>query len=321
MPGFTTHYLFGLDTYQQLNSISLKETLKQQHAAYSLGLQGPDLFFYFLPSYLVHKNNIGSVAHTEKTQKFLSALIHSRKLFSNKKQQEIAKAYITGFLGHYTLDTHCHPYIYWKTNFREKNNCYYGNHMSLETDIDTELLQLYKHCLPSTFPQNATIQLTRLQLRTIATILYYVYKKTYPDLNIHYITMYISIRSIQYGTKLLRDPSGRKKSMIEALECLFLGYPLLSTLIPSDTLTIHIDPLNTLHKQWKNPWDTSQVSKDSFFDLMEDAQKSYLELLLNLNQLFVTKTNTSLEKICTNEILKKLGNNSYHSGLDASIPS
>ena len=48
MPGFTTHYLFGLNTWKKLDNIPLKQVIQNNHAAYSLGLQGPDLFFYFL---------------------------------------------------------------------------------------------------------------------------------------------------------------------------------------------------------------------------------------------------------------------------------
>lgn len=321
MPGFTTHYLFGLNTYKQLDDHSLKRTIQKNHAAFSLGLQGPDLFFYFLPSYMVHRDNIGSIAHIQKTSEFLHHLLDSRKLFPDKKERGIAEAYIAGFLGHYMLDTHCHPYIYWKTDFKEKSNRYYSSHMSLETDIDAQLLEFYKHRPPSAFHQNSTILLTRLQLRTIATILYYVYKKTYPELGIFYTTIRTSIRSIQLGTKFLRDPSGRKKTVIGYLEKRILGYPLLSTMIPSDTLTFHIDPLNILHKQWKNPWDTSLVSNESFLDLMERAQENYRNILTDLHRLFCTRPHAPSEKLRTEKLLAVLGNNSYHSGLDAGIPS
>jgi len=319
MPGFTTHYLFGQNTYKQLKKNSLKKIIQANHAAYHLGLQGPDLFFYYLPSYTIHANNIGSVAHTEDTGKFLFYLLRSRQLFADHRQQQIAEAYIAGFLGHYTLDTHCHPYVYWKTDFQEKNNCYHGRHMGLEVDIDTELLQFYKHCLPSAFRQDTTIHLTHLQVRTIAAILHFVYRKTYPELGILYPTMYISIRSIQLGTKWLWDPSGRKKRLLGRLERLILGYPLLSTLIPSDTEHLYLDPLNILHRPWHNPWDLSQTSNDSFFDLMEKAQISYLELLSDFNQLI--RQSPAHAKTPTKAFLRKLGNRSYHSGLDSRIPS
>lgn len=319
MPGFTTHYLFGLNTYRQLEHNPLKKIIHTNHEAYSLGLQGPDLFFYFLPSYAIHANNIGSVAHTEDTGKFLYYLLNSRQLFTERRQQHIAEAYIAGFLGHYTLDTHCHPYIYWQTDFQEKNNRYHGRHMCLEVDIDTELLQFYKQCCPSAFRQDTVIHLTRLQVRTIATILHYVYRKTYPELGILYPTMYISIRSIQLGTKWLWDPSGKKKRLLCGLEQLILGYPLLSTLIPSDTQKFYLDPLNILHRPWHNPWDLSQTSTASFFDLMEKAQTGYLELLADFNQLI--HQYPAHAKTQTKDFLKKLGNRSYHSGLDSRIPS
>lgn len=321
MPGFTTHYLFGLNTYRQLDNRSLKRIIHENRTAYSLGLQGPDVFFYFLPSYTLHPVNIGAVAHTDNTGEFLRHLINSRKLFKTAKEQKIAEAYIAGFLGHYTLDTHCHPYVYWKTDFKEKNSRYHGCHMSLETDIDTELLQFYKHLLPSAFRQDATIRLTRLQFRTIAAILYYVYKKTYPELGILYPTMCAAIRSMQIGLKFLHDPSGRKKTIGGKLETLILGYPLLTTLIASDTLTVHIDPLNILHQPWENPWDNSRIFTDSFFDLMDNAQESYLEILADLTRLYQEPLHTPGEQKRTKSLLNKLGSSSYHSGLDCSIPS
>ncbi len=321
MPGFTTHYLFGLNACKQLCNTPLKDIIQKNRAPFSLGLQGPDVFFYFLPSYAIHANNIGAIAHTERTGLFLYHLLNSRKLFSSGKKQQAAMAYIAGFVGHYTLDTHCHPYIYWKTGFQEKNSRYHGRHMGLEVDIDTELLQFYKHCQPSAFWQNSTIRLTSLQRRTIASILHYVYHKTYPELGISYATMQASICSMQIGTKWLHDPSGRKKHIVCRLEQVILGYPLLSALIPSDTLTMHIDPLNILRQPWRNPWDKSRISTDSFFDLIEQAQKDYLELLKDLDRLLQTASHDTARQEQTSALLKKLGNNSYHSGLDSSMHS
>lgn len=319
MPGFTTHYLFGLNTYKHSDNKKFQKSILENHAAFSLGLQGPDVFFYFLPSYLVHHNNIGSIAHTESTATFLRHLIESRRLFPHRKERKIAEAYIAGFLGHYTLDTCCHPYIYWKTGFVKKSHSYYANHMSLEVDIDTELLQFYKHKLPSRFCQESTILLTRLQFQTICRILHYVYSKTYPWLHISYPAIYSAVRSIQLGTRFLRDPSGKKKSVCRKLEQLILGYPLLSSMIPSDSLTFHLDPLNILHRQWKNPWDKSLVSNDSFFDLLANAQREYSKTLDLLFQLYCCRPHSAGEEKEALKLLKRLGNKSYHSGLDASL--
>jgi len=55
MPGFTTHYLFGQQTYQQLHTSTLKRTIQKNHTAFCLGLQGP-IFFSMIrfPQYAVY---------------------------------------------------------------------------------------------------------------------------------------------------------------------------------------------------------------------------------------------------------------------------
>lgn len=317
MPGFTTHYLFGINTYKALKNDSLKKVIFDHHAAYSLGLQGPDLFFYYLPSYAVHENNIGSIAHIEDTGKFLSYLIESRNLFPDKKEAEIAQAYIMGFIGHYLLDCRCHPYIYCRSHFHGKTPEYHASHMNLEVDIDTELLSLYKNKLPSAFRQDSTIMLTRLELRTIATILYYVYSMTYPQQQVTYTGIRLAIRSIQAGTKLLYDPHGKKKVITRKLESLTVGYPVLSPMMASDHLQFYSDPLNVLHREWYNPWDTSFTSTDSFLDLMEAAQEEYLKLLPRLYRYFVARRHSDAARLRFEHILKDLGSLSYHSGLEA----
>lgn len=84
MPGFTTHYLFGIDACRRLTSTSMHNMIRRDHSAYALGLQGPDLFFYYLPSYLMHRKNIGDLAHRKDTGQFFANLLQSRKLFAGK---------------------------------------------------------------------------------------------------------------------------------------------------------------------------------------------------------------------------------------------
>ena len=115
--------------------------------------------------------------------------------------------------------------------------------------------------------------------------------------------------------------SGRKKKYIGGLEKIVLGHPLLSSLIPSDNLTVHIDPMNILHRPWRNPWDPDRVFTDSFFDLMEQAQINYVDILTDLNRLFQTCSHGPKEQPRTQALLHKLGNASYHSGLDSNLPS
>ena len=83
MPGFTTHYLFGVDACRRLTSTSMHNMIRRDHSAYALGLQGPDLFFYYLPSYLMHRKNIGDLAHRKDTGQFFG------NTYGNTTQQKM----------------------------------------------------------------------------------------------------------------------------------------------------------------------------------------------------------------------------------------
>lgn len=64
MPGFVTHYFFGLSCYRHIPSEELKHAIRSNRTAYLLGLQGPDIFFYHLPLLRHHNHkNIGSYLH------------------------------------------------------------------------------------------------------------------------------------------------------------------------------------------------------------------------------------------------------------------
>lgn len=315
MPGFTTHYLFGVTTYKELNDYFLKDLIHENPTVYGLGLQGPDIFFYYLPSHLIHGKNLGSIAHSTHTGDFLKALLESRNLFPETVNQHIAIAYILGFLGHYTLDTFCHPYIYAKSHYRGEKPGYFGHHVYLETDIDVAFLSFYKGMLPSMFHQETTICLSHAQRQVVATVLHYVYSKVYPELQISYATMYAAICSMHAGTHAIHDPYGKKKVMVRKLESILVGHPVISPLIPSDHLHFVVDPCNMNHKSWKNPWDTSMLSNDSFFDLFESARENYKKTLLLAGKFLSTNEPVDLQNSLM-KLLKYLGGRSYHSGLE-----
>lgn len=49
MPGFTTHYLFGIDACRRLTSTSMHNMIRRDHSAFALGLQGLICFFTIFP--------------------------------------------------------------------------------------------------------------------------------------------------------------------------------------------------------------------------------------------------------------------------------
>lgn len=327
MPGFVTHYIFGTEAFKNIqcdskkNTHELKRNISTNRSVYSLGQQGPDLFFYYLPSYVLEGHNLGAIAHVTETGAFFRGLLKSALSFEDPTDRAIAESYLYGFLGHYTLDTVCHPYIYAMTHYKEKRIDYFHRHAYLETDIDTSLLDLKLHRKPFQFHSADTIILTARQKRVVSNMLYYAYRYAYPELRIYKSTMFLGIFSLRLGMRILHDDSGQKKAMVRLAERYFLGYPLFSPLFPSNYLFFRTDPFNLRRARWRNPWDKSISSQETFFELYEKAQALYLSRLKNLYLIFHNEEKKDCQNRLIREFLTEYGNLSFHSGLDCSIPS
>lgn len=319
MPGFTTHYLFGIDTFRKLAPGSFRDNLKRNHSAFALGLQGPDLFFYYLPSYLMHKQNIGALAHSRKTGEFFSHLLDSRQLFAGDfRALGIADAYIAGFIGHYSLDCIVHPYVYAFTGYDPKtppsHTRYFGQHAYFETEIDTELLYRKKHLYPSQFHQNATIRLTTLQHRTIIRMLVHAYRSTYPGIMASDILLGGAPLWMKCGTRLLRDPSGQKKVLARLIEKILLGRAFLSPMVASDYYRFIDDPLNLSHKSWTHPW-TGETFSTSFPELYRQAEVLYGRRIRQ----YARMTANNCEEKEREAFLKEYADRSFLSGLSCEL--
>lgn len=182
---------------------------------------------------MLEGHNIGALAHVCETSAFFQGLIESRNQFSSRTDLNIAEAYLIGFLGHYTLDTICHPYIYTMTHYKDKKEkAYFSRHAYLETDIDTALLDLKLHRQPCNFHTEDTIRLTHRQKHVIASMLYYAYRYAFPDVKFRKYTMYLAIFSMQLGLWLMHDDSGKKKAIVRLTERICLGYPAVFTTDP-----------------------------------------------------------------------------------------
>lgn len=315
MPGFVTHYLFGVDAYASMDNTKLKQNLRHNRGAYALGLQGPDLFFYYLPSYFFHTQNLGDLAHRKSTGAFFSYLLESRTLFAKKPHMTaIADAYILGFIGHYTLDSIAHPYVYAFTNFDPenppKNSHYFGQHAYFETELDNELLYRKKHINPSKFHQNATIHLTPLQRSVISKMLTYAYRNTYPSENVYRFQVSGATKWMKLGTGILRDPSGQKKVLARLIEKVLFNRPFISAMFPSDNYHFVEDPMNLAHKKWVNPW-TNEESTKTFRDLYKQASDLFNMRIVNYSKMINNGFTIEERRAFTTEY----GNKSFLSGL------
>lgn len=316
MPGYDTHYVFGVHSYRRMPDSDIKLSISKEKSAYTLGLLGPDIFFYYATEIVAARKNIGSLMHTTKTDTFYKyALEYTETLHG--KARDIAVAYVSGFLSHYVLDCLVHPYVYWMTDYLNRSRDYLQKHFSLETDIDIILLKNYLGVSPREFMKNSQVELSEYQKDVISDLLHYTIRRTYANSRITKKGIRMAIVSLQKEHKMLKLFSTKMKNAIGTIEYAFVGQRYIAPLIPGGNETKNADPLNLNHVIWFNPWNTSISSTESIPDLLNHARERYLMIMFLLDNYFCS-TNKSKTM---NLLMKSIGSKSYHSGLNCKIPS
>ena len=132
MPAMYAHYVFGRETLPLFNA-EIQQIIKAHRNMFDLGLQGPDFYFFDQLKYLKGKTfaRIGRELHHEPCEQLLA---HFER--ENGRYVDISTlAYVLGLIGHFSLDSTCHPYIdAWVEAMPY-------NHMRMETEFDRFLLE------------------------------------------------------------------------------------------------------------------------------------------------------------------------------------
>ena len=322
MPGFTTHYIFGMKAYNDMPFTPLKHTIAKYRWLYQLGLQGPDMFFYNIPI-LRHRDyrNVGSYMHEHKVNAFFECCLRRIGTIRSRQQQEEAISYLAGFINHYIADSICHPYVYGRIGYPvdAPTSMHHGMHAHLENELDAILLWKYKKKKPSEFNQTATICLNGQEIQFISHFLASCINETYYPItyrNNFQVTPAMVPRSIwalRFGCRTRSDKNGKKKFGIAQVESIFVNHPVASAKMVTDSVTDYRSSCNLNHEAWGNPWDPTRVSTASFVDLFHETLDKCSRVYALLNS--AVTDNMPLDKQDLSPLLAELGNESYHSGL------
>ena len=322
MPGFTTHYIFGMKAYNDMPFTPLKHTIATYRWLYQLGLQGPDMFFYNIPI-LRHRDyrNVGSYMHEHKVNAFFECCLRRIGTIRSRQQQEEAISYLAGFINHYIADSICHPYVYGRIGYPvdAPTSMHHGMHAHLENELDAILLWKYKKKKPSEFNQTATICLNGQEIQFISHFLASCINETYYPItyrNNFQVTpamVHRSIWALRFGCRTLSDKNGKKKFSIAQVESIFVNHPVASAKMVTDSVTDYRSSCNLNHEAWSNPWDPTRVSTASFVDLFHETLDKCSRVYALLNS--AVTDNMPLDKQDLSPLLAELGNESYHSGL------
>ena len=134
MPSLYAHYRFGKELCMSLPEPARTYALRYREL-FDLGLQGPDILFFYHPFYHNYVNTLGYQIHDWKGRKFFQAALRTIR---NRRNRGAAIAYITGVACHYALDLSCHPYIESLVRYEHKNHCAiegaFERHLIVEED-------------------------------------------------------------------------------------------------------------------------------------------------------------------------------------------
>lgn len=310
MPGYITHNFFGKEEFKKINESKVKEAIRENRTVFNIGLQGPDIFFYFPGYFLINKKNLGSIMHSGKTSEYISKMLDFALNLDEEDEKQIAIAYLAGFLGHYSLDRICHPYIYWKTDRMNITNDYHAKHVALETDIDFMICEKYYKKKISEFPYGELVRLNKQQLDILAHMLSYSLKNTFKYIRFNYEMAYAALVNFRMIINQIKDKQGSKVRIVSKTENLVIGHEHFSTLFVNDNYIIkNIDPLNMEKIKWYNPWNDKIQSNRNFEELMEDSSEKYQELIKTIEKVIIKESGME-------EFREKVGNKSFLTGLE-----
>ena len=153
MPALYAHYHFGDKVINHLNP-AIKKIIVENRQLFDIGVQGPDIFFYYQPLKSNPVSRFGINMHNENASSFFDKmhLVYAR--YNGNK--DALMAYLLGFACHYSLDYIDHPYI---AEYMKEANV---SHFAIESDYDRHLMHQDGHfnsCVDKIIPsiENASV--------------------------------------------------------------------------------------------------------------------------------------------------------------------
>jgi len=125
MPASYAHDRFGNDVLRLLPA-DLRTLLESEKAIYDIGVQGPDIFFYYRPLLPGPVKKVGGLIHAESGRAFFTDAFRVLREKQAEQAEESLRtdrwsvpsvrdaslAYVCGCLCHFVLDSHCHPAVF-----------------------------------------------------------------------------------------------------------------------------------------------------------------------------------------------------------------
>ena len=132
MPAIYAHHRFGAEVAKALDG-DLKTIVSEHYTPYQIGLQGPDIFFFYRPW---SKNKVSAYGNHLHAVSALPFFEHALRVARKKGRGSASYAYLLGFICHFALDSECHAYV--EQMVKETG----VQHLEIEAEFDKLLLRM-----------------------------------------------------------------------------------------------------------------------------------------------------------------------------------
>lgn len=156
MPAIYAHYRFGNLILPTLPG-DVRGQIQRHRRLFDLGLQGPDFFFYYKPAADTETGRMGHQVHMRSGRDFFTEVC--REFHSDSEEAELA--YLYGLLGHYCLDSVCHPFV------DEMTASGTPSHTALESEFERYLMAMDGISSPHTHRRSDYLKSDRAEYEVI----------------------------------------------------------------------------------------------------------------------------------------------------------
>lgn len=157
MPALYAHVRFGRKVSKRMDG-KLKKIIEKYYTQYQIGLQGPDIFFFYRAFCTNRMNRLGHSLHQESALPFFE---HALEVVKEKGRDTKEYAYLCGFICHFILDSECHGYV------EEMRDVTKAEHLEIEEEFEKKLLRM-DHRDPYAFPLASLIPADEQTAKAIA---------------------------------------------------------------------------------------------------------------------------------------------------------
>ncbi|MBR4878596.1 MAG: zinc dependent phospholipase C family protein [Clostridia bacterium] len=136
MPAILAHFQFGMEVMSGLQGEVL-DIVKNYMDEYALGLQGPDVLFFYKPYISTKISKVGSLIHDKPGKYFFE----KGKMSIRKYRDKSIAAYLIGCVCHYCFDKNAHPFV-------DEAAPIINQHHMLEAEFDLYVSKKYRYSYP-----------------------------------------------------------------------------------------------------------------------------------------------------------------------------